>query len=52
MFEAFLIFWLIEILVLFLFFIFFVYEPKKETKKIYDPWGFWKGVKNGCSSTD
>ena len=43
LFEAFLVFYLLEILVLITAFFYCYWEPKKIQKKIYDPWGFWKG---------
>jgi hypothetical protein len=45
LFEAFLIFWLLELLVLISVGMYYFYEPKEKQKKIYDPWGFWKGEK-------
>ncbi len=41
LFEAFLVFYLLEILVLISGYFYLTYEPKKEKKKVYDPWGFW-----------
>lgn len=41
LFEAFLVFYLLEVLVLASVFVYYYYEPKKEKKKVYDPWGFW-----------
>lgn len=41
MFEAFLVFYLLEILVLISVAVWYYYEPKKEKQKIYNPWGFW-----------
>jgi hypothetical protein len=41
LFEAFLVFWLIELLVIISVIAYWYYEPKKENKKIYNPWGFW-----------
>jgi len=40
--EAFLVFYLLEILVLVSVAAWYLYEPKKPEKKIYNPWGFWK----------
>ncbi len=45
LFEAFMVFYLLEILVLTSVAVWFYYEPKKKKKKIYDPWGIWKGIK-------
>jgi len=42
LFEAFLVFYLLECLVLISVAIWYYYEPKKKEKKIHDPWGFWK----------
>lgn len=42
LFEAFLVFYLLEILVLTLAYFTYYHEPKKQQRKIYDPWGFWK----------
>jgi hypothetical protein len=41
LFEAFMVFYLIECLVLISVAVWYFYEPKKIAKKIYDPWGFW-----------
>lgn len=45
LFEAFLVFWLLEFLVILCVIAYYYYEPKPQTKKVYDPWGFWKNVK-------
>jgi hypothetical protein len=45
LFEAFLVFYLLECLVLVSVAAWYFYEPKKQEKKVYDPWGFWKGDK-------
>ena len=45
LFEAFLVFWMLEILVLALVAVWYYYEPKQQEKKIWDPWGFWSGGK-------
>jgi hypothetical protein len=45
LFEAFLVFYLLELLVLITAFVYLYYEPKKEKKKIYNPWGFWEEEK-------
>jgi hypothetical protein len=42
LFEAFLVFYLLEILVLVSVAIWYFYEPKKPAKKVWDPWGIWK----------
>lgn len=41
LFESFLVFYLLEILVLVSVAVWYYYEPKKPIKKIHDPWGFW-----------
>lgn len=41
LFESFLVFYLLEILVLVSVAVWYYHEPKKPTKKIHDPWGFW-----------
>ena len=45
LFEAFLVFWMLEILVLASVAVWYYYEPKQQEKKIWDPWGFWSGGK-------
>ena len=45
MFEAFMIFYLLEILVLVSVAIWYYKEPKKVEKKLHDPWGFFEGIK-------
>lgn len=45
LFEAFLVFWMLEVLVLILVAVYYFYEPKQPEKKLHDPWGFWKEVK-------
>lgn len=42
LFETFLVFWMLEVLVLVSVAFWFYYEPKKQEKKIWDPWGIWK----------
>jgi len=42
LFEAFLVFYLLEILVIACAVIYHYHEPKQQQRKIYDPWGFWK----------
>ena len=42
LFESFLVFYLIEVVVLTSIVIWYFYEPKKQEKKIWDPWGIWK----------
>ena len=41
LFEAFMVFYLLECLVLITVGFWFYCEPKKQEKKIYNPWGFW-----------
>ena len=43
LFESFMIFYLLEILVLVSVAIWYYKEPKTIEKKIHDPWGFFKG---------
>jgi cbb3-type cytochrome oxidase subunit 3 len=45
LFEAFLVFWMLEILVLVSVAVWYYYEPAEKEKKIWDPWGIWKEVK-------
>lgn len=45
MFEAFMVFYLLEVLVLTSVAVWYYKEPKSVEKKIHDPWGFWKGEK-------
>jgi len=45
LFEAFMVFYLLEVLVLVSVAVWYFYQPKKQEKKIWDPWGIWKGVK-------
>lgn len=45
LFEAFLVFWLLEVLVLVSVAVWYFYEPKQQEKKIWDPWGIWKEMK-------
>jgi hypothetical protein len=45
LFEAFMVFYLLECLVLVAVAFWYYYEPKKQEQKIWDPWGVWKGVK-------
>lgn len=39
--EAFLVFWLLELLVIVSVIAWYYYEPKEKSKVVYDPWGFW-----------
>jgi len=41
LFEAFLVFWMLEVLVLVSVAVWYYHEPKNVEKKIYNPWGFW-----------
>ena len=45
LFEALLVFYLLEIQVLAIAVFYYVYEPKKQQRKVYDPWGFWKELR-------
>jgi hypothetical protein len=45
LFEAFLVFWMLEFLVILAVIAYWYHEPKPLKKKIYDPWNFWEGVK-------
>ena len=45
LFEAFLVFWLLELFVILGAIAYFYYEPKQVQKKVWDPWGIWKDVK-------
>jgi len=42
LFEAFLIFYLIECLVLVSVAVWYYREPKQIEKKVWDPWGIWR----------
>jgi len=42
LFEAFLVFYMLEVLLLVSVAIWYYHEPKVHEKKIHDPWGFWK----------
>jgi len=42
LFESFLVFWMLEVLLLVSVAVWYYYEPKVQKKKIHDPWGFWK----------
>jgi hypothetical protein len=42
LFEAFLVFYMLEVLVLVSVAVWYHHEPKVQKKKIHDPWGFWK----------
>ena len=44
LFEAFMIFYLIEIFVITVILFWYYKEPKKTKKKIHDPWGIWKDI--------
>lgn len=41
LFESFMVFYLIEMVVLALVLNWYYREPKKQEKKVWDPWGFW-----------
>ena len=41
LFEAFLVFWLLELLVVIAVVAWYYYEPRPKSRPIYDPWGFW-----------
>jgi hypothetical protein len=41
LFEAFMVFYLLECLALIAVAFWYYHEPKKQEKKIYNPWGFW-----------
>jgi len=43
--ESFLVFYLLECLVLISAYVLYFKEPQKIEKKIWDPWGFWNGGK-------
>ena len=45
LFEAFMVFYLLECLVLTSVAVWYYHEPKKQKKKIWDPWGIWKQEK-------
>lgn len=45
LFESFLVFYLLEVIVLISVVAWYFYEPKPKEKKIHDPWGFFKGLK-------
>lgn len=42
MFESFMVFYLLECLVLISAAVYYYHEPKTHSKKIWDPWGFFK----------
>ena len=42
LFESFLVFYMLEVLVLVSVAVWYYYEPKVQEKKIWDPWGIWK----------
>ena len=42
LFESFMVFYLIELVVLSLVIFWYYKEPKKQEHKVWDPWGFWK----------
>jgi hypothetical protein len=42
LFESFLVFYLLECLILVSVAVWYYHEPKIKVKKIYDPWGFWR----------
>lgn len=55
LFEAFMVFYLLEVLVLISVAVWYFYEPKQQKKKIWNPWGdLWseQEMKNGRSSTN
>jgi len=39
--ESFLVFYMLECLVLISAYVLYFKEPQKKEKKIYNPWGFW-----------
>lgn len=41
LFESFMVFYLIEVLVLVSALFYYYRKPKEQEKKIWDPWGFW-----------
>lgn len=43
--EAFLVFWLLEVLVLISVAVWYFHEPVKPEKKIWDPWGIIEEIK-------
>jgi len=45
LFEAYMVFYTIECLVLISVAVWYCREPKVKTKKIWDPWGIWKDLK-------
>jgi hypothetical protein len=46
MFEAFMVFYLLECMVLLAWYMLFGRERSvPKSKKIYDPWNFWEGIK-------
>lgn len=45
MFEAFLVFYMLECMVLAAWYMLFVRVHPSVQKKVYDPWGFWSGAK-------
>jgi len=45
LFESFMVFYFIEVFVLISVFIWYYKEPKKQEKKIHDPWGIWKEIR-------
>ena len=44
-FESFLVFYLLECLILITAYVLYYKEPKKVEKKMYNPWGFWNEEK-------
>jgi len=45
MFEAFIVFYLLECLVLITAYVLYFKQSKPIQKKIHDPWGFWNNIK-------
>lgn len=55
LFEAFMVFYLLEVLLLVSVAVWYYKQPKKQEKKIYNPWGeVWseQEIKNGRSITN
>jgi len=45
LFESFMVFYLLEVLILTAVAVWYYKEPKQVKKRMYDPWNFWKGIK-------
>ena len=43
LFESYLVFLTLEIVVLILAYLLYWHQPKSTVKQIYNPWGFWNG---------